>query len=163
MRKNVAIIVAVLAIVTTIIGVVNYNRVNRYNWRNHHNEPVIAFSRFIDDGIVFEIYVDVKCDTLPPNLEGYEDPVTSEMFSSAFEIASKQHAGEDVKSILFRDAIQAEIQKAIDEQYEEGTITVRDVIIFDYDFRYKCYIERMARIARHMETNEYNEFIEAWN
>ena len=47
MKKNVAIIIAVLAIVTTIIGVVNYNRVNRYNWRNHHNEPVTAFSRLL--------------------------------------------------------------------------------------------------------------------
>ena len=161
MKKNV--ILAVLTIVTIIIGVVTCNRENRYNWCNHNNEPISTFSRFTDGEFVFEICVDGKCDTWPKNLEHHDSPVTSEMVRSAFEIASKQHAGEDVKSILFRNAIQEEIQKAIDEQYEEGTITVRDVIIFDYDFRYKCYVERMARIARHMETNEYNEFIEAWN
>ena len=162
MKKNVAIIIAVLAIMTTIIGVVNYNRVNRYNWRNHHNEPVTAFSRVIDDEIVFEIYVDGKCDTWPQNLEYYESPVTSELFRSAFEIASKQHAGEDVKSILFRDAIQEEIQKAIDEQYEEGTFTVINVSIFDYNYEYKLNNERSVREYWYLIPHDEGESFEDW-
>ena len=162
MKEKKNVILAVLTIVTIIIGVVTCDRENRYNWRNHHNEPISKVSRFTDGEFVFEICVDGKCDTWPKNLECYDSPVTSEMVRSAFEIASKQHAGEDVKSILFRNAIQEEIQKAIDEQYEEGTFTVINVYIFDYNYEYKLNNERSVREYWYLIPHDEGESFEDW-
>ena len=72
---------------------------------------------------------------LVANVADYDNPVTSGMVQSAIKSASKGFNDTDVtnRSIIEPAALEA-LQKAVDEKYGVGTITINRVVISNADF-----------------------------
>ena len=128
-------------------------------WSETVNRTAVYFEGTI---ITTSISAD-RATWLVANVADYDNPVTPGMVQSAIKSASKQFDDTDVTNRgLIEPAAQTALQKAVDEKYGEGTITINRVVITNADFD-EAYQKAIADKQEAILKAEQQEIINARN